>query len=84
MSGMQDFSKAGLKNRAKERIERKIVVAIQGHTLCGRDNGSCLPREKSNSENESEVDIFLSSMVVLSLFENTTKLLAAFGSRELQ
>jgi hypothetical protein len=28
VSGMQDLSKAGLKYRAKERIERKIVVAI--------------------------------------------------------
>ena len=35
VSTMQDFSTAGLKKRAMDRRERKIVVVIQGHTFRG-------------------------------------------------
>ena len=65
MPGMQKLLAAGLKNRAMDRMAKKTVVAIQGHTLRRGDSESCLSRKKSASEERSDVDSFLASMFVV-------------------
>jgi hypothetical protein len=52
-----------------DRIESKIVVVIHGHTLWERYDGICVSRKNSDSDNASEVDVFLESMIIPSRLE---------------